>query len=149
MKEMDSVGKLKDRRIKTLQEIERTFKKEQKNLQELMAAKDAEVEMMKEDLNEYRKVEIANEEMKQKVNKLAAELEEEKKMKDDIIKFKEEVKNWKSKCKIEVDRIKELEEKSRCNEDLTEWASQALDQQRKEQKIIQGKKIKAKIKHRK
>ena len=62
-----------------------------------------------------------------------AKLEEERKVQVNAIKLKEEVKDWKSKYKIELEWNEELENKMQHNDDLFEFLTQLLDKQRKEQ----------------
>ena len=92
-------------------------------------------------MNENRKVRIENEEIKKKVIKLKAALEEERKVQVDANKLKEEFKDWKSKYKIKLEQNEELKKKIQCNDNLFEFLTQLLDKQRKEQVSKKVKKI--------
>ena len=91
-----------------------------------MATKEAEVETTKEE------VEMENKMQRRKATELIAKLEEERKVRVNTNKLKEEVEDWKSKCKIELEQNEELKNKMQHYDNFFAFLTQSLDKQRKE-----------------
>ena len=102
--EKDKVFKQKYHQAKTLKDVEAALSKEQKHLRESMAAKKVEIEMLKEEIDRNKQVEIENTILKRNVANLMANLEKEtNKLQVDTKDLEKKVKDWKSKCKIAID----------------------------------------------